>query len=87
MAWGMLKCSMNGCWRSGCSGGGGGSSDPDWCCINNLDGPGVGESKSQYGGGERRGIVLVPLGVIDGRRTVVIRRGWVRGPADGEAEV
>ena len=83
----MLKCSMNGCWRSGRSGGGGGGPDPDWCCIDDLDGPGVGESESRYGGGERRGIVLVPLGMIGGRGTVVIRCGWVWGPADGEAEV
>ena len=88
MVWGTLKCSMNGCWRLGCSGGGGGgSSDPDWCCVDDLDGPRVGESESWYGGGERHEIVLVPLGVIDGCGTVVIRHGWVRGPADGEAEV
>ena len=82
VARGTLKCSMNSCWRLGCSG-----PDPDWCCIDDLDGPGVGEGESQYGGGESCGIVLVPLGVIGGRGTVVIRRGWVQGPVDGETEV
>ena len=79
---------MNGCWRLGCSGSGGcGGPDPDQRCIDNLDGSGIGESESRYGGGESRRIVLAPLGVIDGRGAIVIRRGWVRGPADGEAEV
>ena len=84
---GTLKCSMNGCWRLGCSGGGGSGPDPNWRCVDDLDSPGVGESESQYGGGKRRGIVLIPLGVVDGSGIVVIWRGWVWGPADGEAEV
>ena len=77
---------MNGCWRSGCSGGGG-SPDPDWCYVDDLDSPGIGESESRYGGGERRGIVLTPLGVVGGHGAVVIWRGWVWGPVDGETEV